>query len=197
MKRLNLILLFISLCTSGVFSQAEADQEPRTIFKKGIIGIYAGPYFRNTRIDGYPTDISGGGGGIYIKNRFFITGSSFGQWNPGKSSTFEDKLIKLSMNGVTIGVNSNPDHILHFNAEMFWGAGKAILAESSTKEETGSMNLTFLAPMLDMEVNVYNGFRFFIGFDYRFAMSQKTIAGLPAERFSGPSVFWGIKTGSF
>lgn len=190
-------LILAMIIGNEIFAQTNPENEQRNLFKTGIIGIYAGPYFRYTKVDGNPTDISGGGGGIYIKNRFFIAGSSFGQWNPGKSVSFPDKLIRLTMNGVTVGANSNPNKIVHFNVELFAGAGDATLVDKDTKQESGSMKLTFLAPMVDVEVNVYQGFRFFVGTDYRFAFSNNAIANLPAHRFSGFSVFWGIKTGLF
>lgn len=198
MKRLVLVIIIACVfITNYSFAQSSNADMPKTLFKKGIIGIYAGPYFRYTKIDGNWTDISGGGGGIYIKNRFFIAGSSFGLWEPGKSETFPDKLIKLSMNGATLGANTNPDRIVHFNGGLFIGGGTAILVDSETQQESDNMNLTFVSPMFDVEVNVYEAFRFFIGTDYRFAFSNSIITGLPAERFSGFSVFWGIKTGLF
>jgi hypothetical protein len=196
-KSFYIACVLILATVANTFAQQTVDKEQKNLIKTGIIGIYAGPYFRYTKVDGNWTDISGGGGGIYIKKRFFIAGSSFGQWNPGKSATFADKLIRLSMNGVTLGVNSNPNRIVHFNAELFAGAGNATLLDMETKQETNSMNLKFIAPMLDMEINVYEGFRFFIGADYRFAFSNGAITGLSAQKFSGFSVFWGIKTGLF
>ena len=101
------------------------------------------------------------------------------------------------MNGATIGVNSNPNRVVHFNAGLFGGGGEAILIDSESLQEYDRMKLVFLAPMLDVEINVYEAFRFFVGVDYRFAFSNKPISGLPTSKFSGLSVFWGIKTGLF
>jgi hypothetical protein len=192
-----LLIFFYFLYSNYANSQSTSAEQPKTLFKKGIIGIYAGPYYRYTKIDGNWTDISGGGGGIYIKNRFFIAGSSFGQWNPGKSATYPDRLIKLTLNGATIGVNSNPNKLIHFNLGLFVGGGKAVLMDSKTQQEYENMKLTFINPMLDAEINVYEAFRFFAGIDYRFALSDNKINGLTTDKFSGFSLFWGIKTGLF
>lgn len=199
MNNFKILMIVISFFTisQNSFSQSDSTKPFNYLFQKGIIGIYAGPYFRYTNIDGNFTDISGGGGGIYLYNRIFIAGSSFGQWNPGKSETLPDRLIALTMNGVTIGANTNPENIIHFNGGLFLGFGKATITKSDTKEEVGSMNITFLAPMLDAEINVYEAFRFFVGCDYRFAFSNDEYLGLNSDKFKGFSIFWGIKTGLF
>jgi len=198
-KKINILLIAITLLVVSpkLFSQSDSSNTFNYLFQKGKVGIYAGPYFRYTNIDGYSTDISGGGGGIYLYNRFFIAGSSFGQWNPGMSKTLPNRLISLTMNGVTIGANTNPEKIIHFNGEVFFGVGSAVITKSDTKEEVSKLGITFLAPMIDVEINVYEAFRFFVGCDYRFAFSKDNYLGLNADKFEGFSIFWGIKTGLF
>ncbi len=190
------IIVFLGIVQLS-FAQTDSTKQFNYLFKKGKIGIYAGPYFRNTKIDGAWTDISGGGGGLYYNNRFFIAGSSFGQWTPGESKSLPGKQIRIAVNGATIGVNSDPRKLVHFNAELFVGSGNATLIDGITKNELESMKLTFVAPMADVEINVYEAFRFFLGCDYRFSFSKNSINGLNANKFNGFSVFWGIKTGLF
>lgn len=203
--KINTILKSILFALVFVFTQiafaAEKDsinsKQFKNLIPKGRVGVYAGPYFRYTMIDGNWTDISGGGGGIYIDNKFFIAGNSYGQWNPGPSKTLPGKLLSVTMNGVALGYSLNPYKVFHVNTGVFAGGGVTTILDEQTNVKLATMNLAYVCPMVDVEVNLYEAFRFFVGVDYRFAFSKDSYQALNADKFSGMSVYWGIKTGLF
>lgn len=192
------VLIFFS---SQISFAAEKDSINNKQFKnlipKGRLGVYAGPYFRYTMIDGNWTDISGGGGGIYLDNKFYIAGNSYGQWNPGPSKTLPGKLLGVTMNGVALGYCYNPYKVLHMNTGIFAGGGATTVLDQQTNVKLATLNLAYVCPMVDFEINLYQSFRFFVGLDYRFAFSKDSYMNLNADKFSGMSVYWGIKTGLF
>lgn len=172
--------LFILFFSSITIFHLNAQHE--TLFGNvDIWGGFGGPLFEISSINEQSV-VSIGGGGAIIMNNFFFGGYGIG--TDDANHTFEDQEYKIKLNhgGLWLGVNSNPNKLIHLYGSARLGWGRARLRQQG--DTVFSDRIFTLTPEVGFEINVTEFFQLAFTGGYRVLTGVDDLPGLTSNDFS-------------
>ncbi len=173
----NLFILFFSLIT---IYHLNAQHE--TLFGNvDIWGGFGGPLFEISSINEQSV-VSIGGGGAIIMDNFFFGGYGIGTDDANHSFEDQEYKIKLNHGGLWLGVNSNPNKLIHLYGSARLGWGRARLRQQG--DTVFSDRIFTLTPEVGFEINVTEFFQLAFTGGYRVLTGVDDLPGLNSNDFS-------------
>jgi hypothetical protein len=196
MKKIFVLLSLISLFSvTMVFAESSQDDDIEYFFDTGKLTMFAGPYTRLRFINS--TLITGmGGGGIFCwDHRYYI----YGQMTSYISETPDNdgKEMELVNYGATIGYIFFPQNKIHFSTGIQFAYNNIMFRESNGLKINRDVTFFSIAPEINLEANVLEYLRIYIGTGWHFAITDDDYLGLNQKTLSGFSINFGFLMGKF
>jgi hypothetical protein len=195
MKKIFVLLSLFLFSASIVFAELSQDDNMEYFFDTGKLSMFAGPYTRlrfinNTLITGM------GGGGIFCwDHRYYI----YGQMTSYISEVPDNagKEMELVNYGATIGYIFFPQNKIHFSTGIQFAYNNIMFRESNGLKINRDITFFSIAPEINLEANVLEYLRIYIGAGWHFAITDDDYLDLNRKTLSGFSINFGFLMGKF
>lgn len=208
MKKIQLIAaLSLAMLSNAAYSQDSI----KTLFstpKINTIGLYVAPEYQFGQIQNEFTHLSGFSAMVILNQKFAI-GMSMNRNMTRDFSPKEVSPLYLTANygGLKMEYTLNPTSIFHVSIPMLVGMGTAstdtivgngVIPGPIRISRTYPVNRFFLVqPGIQVEANIMNYAKAYIGAHYRFAFDTGNSINLDANTLKGFGVYAGLKVGLF
>jgi len=197
MKKIFVLLFFISLFSAPVvFSESSQDDDDvKYFFDTGRLSMFAGPYTRLRFINNTMVTGMGGGGVFCWDHRYYIYGqmTSYISDMPNNAG----KEMELVNYGGTIGYIFFPQNKIHFSTGIQFAYNNIMFRESNGLKINRDFTFFSLAPEINVEANVLEYLRIYLGAGWHFAITNDDYLGLNQKTLSGFSINFGFLMGKF
>jgi len=195
MKKIFVLLSLFLFSASIVFAESSQVDNMEYFFDTGKLSMFAGPYTRlrfinNTLITGM------GGGGIFCwDHRYYI----YGQMTSYISEVPDNagKEMELVNYGATIGYIFFPQNKIHFSTGIQFAYNNIMFRESNGLKINRDITFFSIAPEINLEANVLEYLRIYIGTGWHFAITDDDYLDLNRKTLSGFSINFGFLMGKF
>ena len=207
MKKTIILMVFVMMAIPAI-SQDENENKPISKHETLIgpdemtLGIYGGPEFKFTNINGELGFMSGGRGGIVIGRVFTIGGAGYGlsTFHKVKFSEAVAYNLETGWGGLFMEYVNQPNKLIHFSINTLIGGGKASYRNRTfIKDEWDDVDIArsgffLFEPGANIEFNLASFLRLSIGGSYR-VVAGLDMAGLKNNDLGGYSINAGLKFG--
>lgn len=184
MKKILILIMTFAL-SLNLFAQESTENKPESKQETLIssenmtLGVYGGPEFKFTNINGELGFMSGGRGGLVIGKVFTIGGGGYGLSTNHKLKLInnlnqpQEYNIDAGWGGLFIEFVNKPNDLIHFSVNSLIGGGKASLTEqrffSNEWDDYDFDRSSFFVfePGVNVEFNIATFLRLSMGGSYR------------------------------
>ena len=196
MKNIFVLLFLLSLFSASmVFAEPSQDDNIEYFFDTGKLSMFAGPYTRLRFINNTLVTGMGGGGIICWDHRYYIYGQMTSYTSDVPNNT--GKEMELVNSGATIGYIFFPQNKIHFSTGIQFAYNNIMFRKSNGLEFNRDITFFSIAPEINVEANVLEFLRIYLGTGWHFAITDDDYLGLNQKTLSGFSINWGFLMGKF